>query len=43
MDGSPVPDPSAPGDTLAWIAARKERALEKFVCPQQRKWYTRYV
>jgi len=22
---------------------RKERAMGKFVCPQQGKWYTRYV
>jgi hypothetical protein len=41
--GCPVTDPSAAGDILAWIAARKERPLTKFVCPQQRKWYTRYA
>ena len=42
MDGKPVADPSAPGDTLSWIVARKDRAMGKFVCPQQVKWYTRY-
>jgi hypothetical protein len=43
VDGRPVADPSSPGDTLAWIVARKEREMDKFVCPQQGKWYTRYV
>src|ERR1022692_3747113 len=43
VDGRPVADPSAPGDVLAWIVARKERVMDQFVCPQQGKWYTRYV
>jgi hypothetical protein len=42
VDGSPVADPSAPGDILTWMVARKERGFDKFVCPQQRKWYNRY-
>lgn len=42
MDGIPVSDPST-GWTLAWIVARKERAMGKFVCPQQGKWSSRYV
>jgi hypothetical protein len=41
-DGIPVPDPSK-GDILTWMVARKEREFDKFVCPQQGKWYTRYV
>lgn len=41
--GQPVADPSAPGDVLTWIVARKERSLGQFVCPQQTKWYTRYA
>ena len=29
---------------LAWIVARKDRAMgQKFVCPQQGKWATRYL
>jgi hypothetical protein len=43
MAGVPVADPSARGDTLVWIVARKERAMGRFVCPQQRKWSSRYV
>jgi len=43
FDGSPVEDPSSPGDILTWMVARKERSLDKFVCPQQGKWYTRYT
>ncbi len=43
QSGVPVSDPSGPGDILAWIVARKERSMEKFVCPQQRKWYSRYA
>jgi len=40
--GRPVADPSVPGDILAWIVARKERAMGRFVCPNQAKWYSRY-
>jgi len=43
FQGEPIADPSSPGDILTWMVARKERSLDKFVCPQQRKWYTRYV
>ena len=43
LDGTPVADPSLPGDTLTWIVARKERELDQFICPQQQKWYTRYA
>ncbi len=43
QSGEPVADPSSPGDILAWIVARKERPFDKFVCPQQRKWYRRYA
>src|ERR1700730_12693586 len=42
MDGSPVEAPAAGRDVLAWIVARKERPLGQVVCPQQRKWFTRY-
>jgi hypothetical protein len=41
--GRPVGDPSVPGDILAWIVARKERPMGRFVCPNQDKWYSRYV
>jgi hypothetical protein len=41
--GQPVSDPARPKDVLLWIVARKERPLGTFVCPQQRKWSTRYV
>ena len=43
IDGVVLPDPSVPGENLAWLVARKERAMGDFVCPQQRKWLTRYV
>jgi hypothetical protein len=43
VDGTPVMDPSAPGDILAWVAARKEREMGRFQCPQQGKWFTRYT
>lgn len=43
LDGTPVADPASQGDVLAWIVARKERAMGKFICPQQAKWATRYV
>ena len=41
--GEVIADPSTPGDILAWIVARKERSLDRFVCPQQSKWSTRYA
>jgi len=44
VDGFPVEQASAPGDIIGWFVARKEREMgDKFVCPQQGKWYTRYV
>ena len=43
IDGRTLVDPSLPGDTLTWIAARKDREIAQFVCPQQQKWYTRYA
>jgi hypothetical protein len=43
VDGRPVADPSTWGDILTWMVARKEREFDKFTCPQQGKWYTRYV
>jgi hypothetical protein len=43
VGGKPVAGPAAPGDIVAWIVARKERNMHEFACPQQRKWYTRYV
>ncbi len=42
VHGQPVDDPSTWGDILTWTVARKEREMDKFVCPQQGKWYTRY-
>ncbi|HEY2014292.1 MAG TPA: hypothetical protein VGH38_12370 [Bryobacteraceae bacterium] len=42
IDGKPMADPSC-GDIIAWMVARKDRSLTKFVCPQQGKWLTRYV
>jgi hypothetical protein len=43
IDGTLLVDPSVAGENLAWMVARKERKLGDFVCPQQRKWITRYV
>ena len=42
-DGRTVDDPAAHGDILVWIVARKDKEVEPFICPQQRKWYTRYT
>jgi hypothetical protein len=42
VGGEVVADPATPGDILAWIVALKEKEIHPFVCPQQRKWYTRY-
>jgi hypothetical protein len=43
VDGTPVTDPAASPNTLVWMVSRKEREMGKFVCPQQGKWFTRYV
>jgi hypothetical protein len=43
VDGNAVTDPATIGDILVWLVARKEKEIGQFVCPQQRKWYTRYV
>ena len=42
IDGTVVEDPST-GDIIAWIIAKKERPMGQFVCPQQRKWFSRYA
>jgi hypothetical protein len=36
--GVPVRDPSAPGDCLIWLVARKVREAKAFTAPQQRNW-----
>jgi hypothetical protein len=36
--GKVVPDPSVPTNVIAWLVARKDRPMQKFVCPQQEKW-----
>jgi hypothetical protein len=41
--GAAVEDPSAVRDAIAWIVARKERGFDRFTCPQQGKWYSRYA
>jgi hypothetical protein len=42
IDGKPIEDPSVSGDNIVWMVARKERKSGDFVCPQQRKWLSRY-
>ena len=43
FEGAVIAEPEAAPNTLAWIVARKVREMDKFVCPQQGKWATRYV
>lgn len=40
--GEPA-EPSTPGDRLIWLAARKDREMGEFVCPQQGMWQARYA
>jgi hypothetical protein len=43
MDGIRISDPENHRDVLLWAVARKLRPLEKFVCPQQGRWSTKYL
>ncbi len=42
QDGRALDDPGGFQDSILWVVARKTRSLDKFVCPQQGKWSTRY-
>lgn len=43
IDGVPIDDPAAHRDVLLWAVARKLVPLERFVCPQQGRWSTKYL
>jgi hypothetical protein len=43
FDGTVITEPASSPNTLAWIVARKQREMGRFVCPQQGKWANRYV